>query len=97
MAPAVHIPVTSLQSRLRFLERTDAIRHLQLIGRNREANLLRAGVINEISRLRSEMRRASPWTTGQMGEEVRALVTKLKSLPEYPDHPPMNAIHKTKR
>ena len=94
MAPAVHIPVSSLESRARFLARADAVRRLQLIGRNREAGLLRAGVINEIHRLRSDMRRADPYTSTAMGREVEALVEHLKRLPEYQHHghPLVNSI-----
>ncbi len=99
MARAVHIPVSSLESRVRFLARADAVRRLQLISHHRAAGLLRAGVLNEIQRLRSDMRRADPYVSASMAQEVQALVEHLKRLPEYQHHGHVGvtAIPKAKR
>ena len=46
------VVVFPLAKRHAFVQRADAVRRLQQIGRDREASLLRSGAINEIQRLR---------------------------------------------
>ncbi len=64
----------SLSQRVAFLTRADAVRRLQQIGRNREAGLLRAGLVNEISRLRGELRYATPHINALMRRDVEAML-----------------------
>ncbi len=80
------LPSVSLNQRMAFLTRADAVRRLQLIGRNREAGLLRAGLVNEISRLRGELRYATPHINALMRQDVAELLEKLRHAPPYEHH-----------
>ena len=80
------LPSVSLEKRVAFLHRADAVRRLQQIGRNREAGLLRSGLVNEISRLRGELRYANPHVTALMRRDVDVLLEKLRNAPQYEHH-----------
>ncbi len=86
------LPSVSLNQRMAFLTRADAVRRLQLIGRNREAGLLRAGLANEISRLRGELRYATPHINALMRQDVAELLEKLRHAPQYEHHGHAGAV-----
>jgi hypothetical protein len=75
----------TLKKRISFLERADAVRRLQQIGRHREASLLKANIHNEIGRLRGELRFAEPYLTNVMKHEIERLVQQLRGVPHRQD------------
>jgi hypothetical protein len=60
------------------------VRRLQQIGRDREANLLHAGAINEIHRLRGDLRFSAPHVNAMMKRDIETLLESLRRLPAVP-------------
>ena len=79
MAPA--LPTLSLAKRHAFVQRADAVRRLQQIGRDREAALLRLNTISEIQRLRGDLRYAAPHVNHIMKRDIELLMEQLKYMP----------------
>ncbi len=70
-----------LAQRHAFVARADAVRRLQMIGRDREASLLRTGAINEIERLRGDLRYSAPEVNRIMKRDIELLLEQLKHIP----------------
>ena len=76
------IPVgLPLAKRHAFVARVDAVRRLQQIGRDREAALLRSGAIDEIHRLRGELRYSTPHVNAIMKRDIELLLAQLQHMP----------------
>ncbi len=71
-----------LAKRHAFVQRADAVRRLQQIGRDREAALLRSGAINEIHRLRGDLRFSAPHVNQIMKRDIEILLETLRHLPQ---------------
>ncbi len=70
-----------LAKRHAFVARADAVRRLTQIGRDREASLLRSGAINEIERLRGDLRYSAPNVNQIMKRDIELLLEQLKHIP----------------
>ena len=70
----------SLRQRLNFVERADGVRRLQQIGENRRARILQGSMLNEIDRLRGDLRYSTPAVTQMMKEDINRYVEKLKAM-----------------
>ena len=70
----------SLRQRLNFVERADAVRRLQQIGENRRARIFQGSMLNEIDRLRGDLRYSTPAVTQQMKGDINRYVENLKAL-----------------
>ncbi len=81
MGRAVPVAIP-LARRHAFVARADAVRRLQQIGRDREASLLRSGAINEIERLRGDLRYSSPAVNQMMKRDIDILLEQLQHIPQ---------------
>ena len=73
----------SLPQRINFLDRADAVRRLNEVGEFRRASILQAGMLNEIDRLRGELRYASPNVSATMKQNIEDLTGKLRAMPTH--------------
>jgi hypothetical protein len=74
-----------LKKRVAFLERADAVRRLQQIGRHREASLIKANIENDISRLRG-ISFTVPHMSAVVLREIERLTRQLRELPRDAGH-----------
>jgi hypothetical protein len=86
MVKPVQVKPLALKKRTAFLDRADAVRRLQQIGRHREASLLRANIMNEIGRLRGDLRVADPYMNHMIKGEIEKLVGQLRAVPHSAGH-----------
>ena len=92
----VKVPdLLSLSQRINFLDRADAVRRLQEVGEVRRAHVLQAGMLNEIDRLRGELRYTTPEVNAAMKANIAELTEKLKA--PLPTLPPAVPYMRTKR
>ncbi len=81
-----------LKQRHAFVVRADAVRRLQQIGRDREAALLRTGAINEIERLRGDLRYSAPHVNQIMKRDIEHLLEQLKYMPQVQRPGPLASV-----
>ncbi len=81
-----------LAKRHAFVARADAVRRLQQIGRDREASLLRSGAINEIERLRGDLRYSSPHVNALMKRDIELLLAQLQHMPAVQRPGPLASV-----
>ncbi len=87
------VPVTvPLARRHAFVARADAVRRLQMVGRDREASLLRTGAINEIERLRGDLRYSAPEVNRIMKRDIELLLEQLKHIPQVQRPGPLTSV-----
>ncbi len=81
-----------LAQRHAFVARADAVRRLQQIGRDREASLLRSGTINEIQRLRGDLRYSAPHANLIMKRDIELLLAQLQHMPPVQRPGPLASV-----